>query len=204
MKRSGRWVLRLVLILWTLLFCLALSHVIETVHSVQAMLTALWVILDSLPQMLWWILGGAVLAIWTLEALVQLARQGLTSAKRRKVEQPPTGRLKEIQSIFDRTESSLYYWDETRALLRSLAIGLVALRQDISDEAAWQRLVRADRNEESSLRELFVEETDGRSERPAGGTMRNQSRSPILLDDIEKALDRLNTYGDFTRLERQT
>jgi hypothetical protein len=167
-------------------------------------LTALWVILDSLPQMLWWILGGAVLSIWSLATIVRLARQAPASKKMRQVAQVQTGRLTEIQSIFNRTESSWYYWDETSSLLRSLAIGLDALSRDISDEAASKRLMRADGKEESSLPVLLAGQRGAGREGSADRPVMNPSRNPTALDDIEKALVFLETHNDFIRPERQT
>ena len=201
MNQSGRCVIGFVLIAWALLFGLAFFFFVEGTLSPSEMLTAVWMALDGLPKMLWWILSGAVLVIWALRALAQLARQGLAAGKTSKVEQAHGGRLREVQRLFDRAESSLYCLEETQGLLRSLAIDLIALRWDVSDETARQRLIHGEQDEDSLLRALFVEASDRRSERPPDLPKRNQANLSIILDDIEKKLTVLNAYGDFTQAE---
>jgi hypothetical protein len=193
----------LVLIAWALMICLVVLSISETAHFFATMLMTAYAIMNGLPQALLWVLLGAVMTICALITIARLARQGMAPQKARRAELVSSGRLKKLQSIFNRAESSRYYQQEAWGRLRSLAIQLVALKKDISEEAARQILFRAFKNDDSLPRALNLEGKDRENSFPSGDSAAESAARPRVLDDIEHTLDALSDYGGFSRQESQ-
>jgi len=170
---------------------------VEGIRSLLAILILGGAILQALPQILWWILGGGFLVIWGLGVIVRLASRGLARKKKTKADRPFSGRLRAMHRILSRGGSGWYFQDEVRNLLRSLAMDLIALKLALSEEEAQQRFRKGDWTEDPLLVEYFSEERSWGKERKGVKRWFQKSKPPDFLEMARKALEQLETYGNF-------
>jgi hypothetical protein len=197
MKTNRRWLLPLTLILAGSFLYFSFPLLVEGIHSLLAILILGGTILRAMPQILWWVVGGAFLVFWGFGVIVRLASRELAGKEKGKVDFTFSGRLRAIHRILFRGGSGRYFQDEVRNLLRARAVDLIALKLDISEEEAQKRFQEGDWTEDPLLQMYFSEEKSWGKEKRSPWPWFKISRPPAFLEKARTALERLEIYGNF-------
>lgn len=161
---------------------------------VQA-IAAGWESVEGLSQALWWLLGGLIPALWALKLLATLARRALNPRKAAAQEKARPGRMRQIQGLLERGPQSRYAQEETSALLRTLAIDLIALRRDVTEEEARQILLSDGADEEAVLRPLLADAPFATHGGPTDAGRDAPATPEAFLEGVERKLDALTAYA---------
>ncbi len=196
MKPDRRWLLPLILILAAGFLYLTFPLWFEGVRSFLVILILGGTILQALPQVVWWIVGLAILVFWGLGMIVRLAGRELAGKKESKGNPPFSGSLRAIYRTLSRGGAGWYFQDEVRNLLRSLAVDLISLKLAISEEEARQKFQKGDWTEDLLLKTYFSEERNWEKERQ-GLWRRFRNPDPFhFLETARTTLARLKDYGN--------
>ncbi|MGQ9648252.1 MAG: DUF7269 family protein [Thermodesulfobacteriota bacterium] len=150
----------------------------------------------AVPQLVWWLIGGAILTFWGLHLLVQLGKSGLPGVPEPQPARQSQGHLSELRKSLYEADSGIYSQDRIRQILSTLAIDLISLRLDISQEEARELYFRADWTEDEIVKAYFNEGKDT--------TAKNRSRLPrwfkksqpsLFLKETGQILNRLDHYS---------
>jgi len=201
MRLDRRWLIPLTLILAAFFLYLFFPLLIEGTNSLLAILVLGGTIILALPQMVWWGVGVTILIFWGLRVLTNLGVSRL-SWSRKKGRQPydhPHGSLRAIQHRLWAASSGRYFQDEGRDILRSLAIDLIALKLDISEEEARKRFLQGDWTEDQALKDYFSQEPTWGRERQGLWRRFKRTKSPAFPEETQKALDRLKSHRNFSK-----
>lgn len=196
MKTDRRWLLPLILISAASFLYLSFPLLVEGIHSLLAILILGGTILRAMPQILWWVMGGAFLVFWGFGVIVRLASRELAGKEKGKVDFTFPGRLRAIHRTLFRGGSGRYFQEEVRNLLRARAVDLIALKLDISEEEAQKRFQKGDWTEDPLLQMYFSEEKNWPKEKRSPWPWFKKSRPPAFLEKARTSLERLETYGN--------
>jgi len=192
MRRDRRWLFLLVLMLLGLLIY-ALSPLLDLFLVVLR--EGVNVIL-AVPQLLWWLIGVAVLTISGLHLLLRLAESAFSGQAKPLPPLRSHGRLSEVRGSLHEALSEIYWQEKVRQLLSSLTIDLISLRLDIPEEEGRKRYFRADWTEDEILKSYFYRERDttAKSRRRLAKWF-TKSKPSSFLKETGEILNRLNYYS---------
>jgi hypothetical protein len=150
----------------------------------------------AMPQIVWWFIGVAIMIVWGLHLLLRLGKNALPSIPDPLRLLRTHGRLSELKSCLYEANSETYSQDKVRQLLSSLAIDLISLRLDISEEEARNLYFRADWTEDEILKSYFYRERDttAKTKRRLARWFKKPEPSSFLKETGE-ILSRLNHYS---------
>ena len=98
----------------------------------------------AMPQLVWWLIGGAILSFWGLHLIVQLGKSALPGVPEPQPARQSQGHLSELRKSLYEADSGTYSQDKVRLHLSTIAIDLISLRLDISEEEARKLYFGAD------------------------------------------------------------
>ena len=151
----------------------------------------------AIPQLVWWLIGGAILTFWGLHLLVQLRKSALLPG----VPEPQParqsrGHLSELRKSLYEADSGSYSQDRVRQHLSTLAIDLISLRLDMSEEEARKLYFRADWTEDQIVKAYLYKEremaTKNRGRLPRWF---KKSQPSVFLKETGQVLNRLDHYS---------
>ncbi len=149
----------------------------------------------AVPQIVLWLTGGVILTVWGLHLLVQLKKSALPGIPEPQSTRQSQGHLSELRKSLYEADSGTYSQDRVRQHLSTLAIDLISLRLDVSEEEARKHYFRADWTEDEIVKAYFNKEKDT--------TAKNRRRLPrwlkksegsLFLKEISQVLNRLDHY----------
>jgi hypothetical protein len=151
--------------------------------------------------MLWWGVGVTILVFWGLRVFMNLEISTLSKSRKREgqpYDHDYHGRFRVIRQRLLGASSRRYSRDEVRNILRSLAIDLITLKLDISEEEARQRFRQGGWTEDRALRAYFFAEPDRGKEKQGLWRRFKRTKYPAFLEETQEALDRLKSYNNFS------
>ena len=197
MRLDRCWFLLPVLILSALFLYPAFPLFVEGIRSLLAVMILGGTILWALPQVLWWAMAGVILALCGLRIIIRLWSRLPAREDMSKMEFSPAGRMGAIQKALVRSGSGKYFREEAKHLLRSLAVDLMVLKLELSEEEVKWRLIQGDWTDDPALKAFFSEEPDREKEKQGRWPWLKRSKPPAFLDEVRNILDRLKAYTDF-------
>jgi len=150
----------------------------------------------AMPQIVWWLTGGAILSFWGLHLLVQLRKTAPQAVPEPRTARQSQGHLSELRKSLYETDLGTYSQDKVRQRLSSLAIDLISLRLDIPEEEARNLYFTGDWTEDEIVKAYFYKEKDT--------PVRNRRRLPkwfkksepsLFLKETGQILNRLVHYS---------
>ena len=201
MRLNRSWEILLVVTLGALFIYFAFTLLVRGMEFLLTFILGGIFILLALPQMLWWGAGMTILIFWGLQVLINLGIGRLPSSHKKEgqsYDHDFHGRFRAIQQRLLRASSRRYYQDEVKNILRSLAIDLISLKLDISEQEAKERFRQGDWTQDQALKDYFFEEPAWEKEREGLWRRFKRAKAPAFLEKTQKALDRLKSYGNFS------
>jgi hypothetical protein len=201
MKPDRRWGIPLFVTLGALFIYFTFPLLVQGMNSLIKFIIGGIFILLALPQMLWWGVGVTILIFWGLRVLMNLEISRLSKSGKREgqpYDYDYHGRFRVIRQRLLGASSRRYSQDEVRNILRSLAIELIALKLDISEEEARQRFRQGDWTEDRALEAYFLPEPHRGKEKQGLWRRFKRTKSPAFLEETQEALDRLKSYRNFS------
>jgi len=192
MRPDRRWLFLFMVILFGLLLY-AISPILDLFLIVLRQGVSL---ILAMPQLAWWLIGGAILAIWGLHLLVQLGKNAFPGPPEPLSAPRSHGPLSELRGSLYEARSETYSQDKVRQLLSSLAIDLISLRFDIAEEEARRLYFRADWTEDEIVKTYLSKKRDttAKSRRPLPKWFK-KSEPSLFLKETGHILNRLDHYG---------
>lgn len=198
MRLDRWWGILLSVTLGAIFIYFAFPLLVQGMDSLLGFMRGGIFVLLALPQVLWWGIGVAILSIWGLLILVNLGINKLSSANEPSTLPSSQGRFRAIHRSLSQAGLGSHYQDEVRNILRFLAIDLITLKLDISEEEARQRVQQGDWTEDQALKAYFSQERT-REEKGQGFWRRfKRKKSPAFLEETQETLDRLRSYSNFS------
>jgi len=156
-------------------------------------------VLLALPQVLWWLLAVIIFIFLGLKLLLRLGKNIFSGSGIPLTVLSFHGRLSALRQCICSARSAPYSQDEVRQLLRSLAIDLIALKLDISQEEARNRFSREDWTQDQTLKVYLYKERDFEARRLGQRLLQwfRKSETPEFLRETKETIARLKYYRDF-------
>ena len=150
----------------------------------------------AMPQLVWWLIGVAIMIVWGLHLLLRLGESALPSTPEPLPLSQFHGRLSELRRSLYEANSEAYSQDKVRQLLSSLAIDLISLRLDISEEEARNLYFGADWTEDEIIKEYLYRERDTTTKRRRRlPKWLKKSEPSLFLKETGQVLNRLGHYS---------
>ena len=198
MRLDRWWGIPLSVTLGAIFICFAFPLLVQGMDSLLGFIRGGIFVLLALPQVLWWGIGVTILSIWGLLILVNLGINKLSSSNEPSTLLFSHGRFRTIHRSLSQAGLGSHYQDEVRNILRSLAIDLITLKLDISEEEARQRLQQGDWTEDQALKAYFSQERSREEEERGFWRRFKRKKSPAFLEETQETLDRLRSYNNFS------
>jgi hypothetical protein len=153
----------------------------------------------ELPDLVWWFGGTAVLSLWGLPVVLRLLTGLLSRVPNPSRRLQFGGRLVFLHSELYNAERKRYRSQKVQEALRSLAVGLTALADDISEKKARHRVLRGKWAGDPVLKDYFARESPPARRRlwQRLGHLLGKPKSLTFLQETAEAVRRLETYGGF-------
>jgi hypothetical protein len=150
----------------------------------------------ALPQIVWWLIGGAILTFYGLHVFVRLQKSAFPKIPEPQFPPQSQGRLAERRRSLYEANSGAYSRDEVRRFLSTLAIDLISLKLDISEEAARKLYLRGDWTEDEILKTYFYKEKDTTALKKRKRLLRwfKEPEPSPFLKDTSQIMNRLTHY----------
>ena len=192
MRPNQRWLLLFILVLLGLLIY-ALSPLLGLFLVV---LRAGANVILAMPQLVWWLIGVAIMIVWGLYLLLRLGKFALPITPEPLLLSQFHGRLSELRRSLYEGDSGAYSQDKVRQRLSSLAIDLISLRLDISEGEARKLYSRADWTEDKMVKAYLYKERDtaAKSRRRLPKWFK-KSEPSLFLKETGHTLNRLSHYS---------
>jgi hypothetical protein len=150
----------------------------------------------AMPQLLWWLIGGAILSFWGLHLVLRLGKSTLPGVPEPQLIRQSQGYLSKLRKSLCEADSGTYYQNRIRQHLSALAIDLISLRLDISEEEARNLYFRADWTEDEIVKAYFNKEQDATvKNRRRLSRWFKKSEPSLFLKETGQILDRLDRYS---------
>lgn len=151
----------------------------------------------AMPQIVLWLIGGTVLAYWAFHLFLKLAKSMFPGIPKPQSVQRIQGNLGELRRSIHEVDPGTYSQGRIRQLLSSLAIDLISIRLDISEEESRKIFFAAEWTEDDILKSYFYDKKSTTSKNKwSFPRFFKKFESSSLLDETGQVLDRLNYYGD--------
>ena len=149
----------------------------------------------AMPQRLWWFVGVGGFTVWGFCLLVHLGKKALSGREEPRPVLQPQGDLSQLCKFLEEARSGPYYQDRVRQRLSNLAVDLISLRLDLSEEEARKVYFREDWTEDELVRAYFFKgkENPLKNERSRSRDVRRLGPS-LFLKETDQILDRLSHY----------
>ena len=150
----------------------------------------------AMPQLVWWLIGGAILSFWGLHLVLRLGKSTFPGVQEPQPVRQSQGYLSELRKYLYEAGLGTYSQDRIRQRLSILAIDLISLRLDISEEEARNLYFSADWTEDEIVKAYLYKEKDT--------TLKNRRRLPrwfkkstpsLFLKETGQILNRLDHYS---------
>lgn len=185
---------------WLFLFLMVLMGVLIFVLSPLLNLFLFFIrqginLILAIPQLVWWLTGGAILSFWGLHLLAQLRKNMFPKVPRPKPSRLFQGRLSELRKSLYEADLGTYFQDKVRKRLSTLAMDLISLRLDVSEEEARKYYFNGDWTEDEIVKTYFNKEKDipvknrGRLRRWI-----KKSQPSLFIIETGQVLNRLDHY----------
>lgn len=150
----------------------------------------------AVPQIIWWFIGVMLMIVWGGHLLFRLGKSALPSERVPLPLLRSSGRLNEIRRSLSEADAGMYSQDKVRQLLSSLAIDLISLRLDLSEEEARKVYFLGEWTEDEKIRAYFDKQRDTtvKGRRPLSRLFKKLEPTPFLRETGE-VLDRLKYYS---------
>ena len=191
MRPDSRWVWMLILILGGLVIYAAFPLL---VHGIILFLAVTIGLLLAIPRELWWFIGIAVLTLAAIKPMLRLATHLLRFSEKSAAPSKFRGRLAELRHTFESASKGDYSKDSVRQLLRFLAIDLIMLELDTTEDEARRSFLDKTWTRNEALKSYLYKERDFKVKRPR--RLRG-SKGPDFLEETKEALDYLEDYRKF-------
>jgi hypothetical protein len=150
----------------------------------------------AMPQIVWWLVGEAILTFWGLHLLVDLGRGAFSEIPDLQPAPRSQGYLRELRKSLYEADSGTYSQDKVRLLLSTLAIDLISLRLDISEEEARKLYFGANWTEDEIVKAYFYKEKDTMAKNRRRLPRWFKKSEPFLfLKETGQILNRLTHYS---------
>lgn len=193
MKVDSRWYWMLILVFGGLVIYAAFPLLI---HGIALFLTVTTGLLLAIPLELWWIIGILVLTLMAIKVMLRLGRHLLGASKTPISYSRPQGRLTDLHHTLLSASRGDYSKENVRQLLHSLAIDLIALERDISQDEARRSFIDRTWTRNEALKSYLYKEREFRPRR-LGWLRRSEKETPEFLKETKEALDELEHYRRF-------
>jgi hypothetical protein len=147
------------------------------------------------PQFVWWLTGGAILSFWGLYLLLQLRKGALPETPDPRPGRQSQGHLNELRKSLYETDLGTYSQDRVRQNLSTLAIDLIFLKLDISEEEARNLYFRADWTQDEIVKAYFYKQRATIKRRRLLSKWFKKSERTLFLKETSQVLNRLSHYS---------
>jgi hypothetical protein len=149
----------------------------------------------AMPQIVWWLIGITIMIVWGFHLLAQFGKRLFPTRPQPQPVPQFHGRMGKLRSSLCKARWETYSQDKVRQHLSSLAIDLISLRLDISEEEARKLYFRGDWTDDEIVKAYFYKERPHVKKRRLLPRWFKKSERPLFLKETSQVLNCLGHYS---------